>query len=204
MSLDGDAFSFFLPATGTGGTTLGCITTVSMKLADWMYEQGFTPTRVRKLLAVNRSTVWRWLDGSRMPSRAKIAEIEAVTGGLVTAADWADPSPPGCVRWVVGPDGVPQQVLPWSAGYDTASPTRPTRALTITWRPDLTTGLDGLSTPVAYAFTVLGGRASLLKSGVVTLDGRASGIKQVVQAANKVLIERGEEPIPYPGVWPVE
>lgn len=58
-------------------------------------------------------------------------------------------------------------------------------------------------TPLQYACRLLGVRVRPLRSGYYVLDGRPAGPKEVARAANRLLRERGQSEIPYPGLTPL-
>ncbi len=161
-------------------------------LADYLYSKNLTPTQLHRTLGVTRAAVWRWLYGRRTPSPAMLRSIVKLTEGAVTALDFHDHRPPRCARWVRQDDGEWRWVLPWSNGYDNAL-----RSSEQEVQP------DSLSPPVRRAMSLVYPRARFLKSGVFTLDGRVCSIGRIVAEANRLLLSRGEPPIPYPGVEPL-
>lgn len=58
-------------------------------------------------------------------------------------------------------------------------------------------------TPMQYACCVLGGRVRPLRNGYYVLDGFQAGPKEVTRAANRLLRDRGQSEIPYPGLTPL-
>jgi len=164
-----------------------------MKLADYLYENSMTPGLLRRKLGVtNRSTVWRWLAGERIPQPEMMLKIERLTDGRVTLSDFLDPTPPRCANVVVDERGRKKWVLPWSPGWrDPRRPKEPPRS-------------DRLSEPVLQGLRSLGGRAWYTPRGVFLLDGRKVSLKRLMEAANEARAARGEPRIPYPGVWPPE
>ncbi|MBC9207740.1 hypothetical protein IBL26_12920 [Roseomonas aerophila] len=58
-------------------------------------------------------------------------------------------------------------------------------------------------TPLQYACGLLGPRVRPLRNGYYVLDGHEAGPKEVTRAANRVLRERGQSEIPYPGLNPL-
>jgi DNA-binding transcriptional regulator YdaS (Cro superfamily) len=62
-----------------------------MRLADYLAKAVVNHTSFAEAVGVERSTVSRWVEGSRTPGRDNIAAIEHVTGGVVTKRDF-------CVR----------------------------------------------------------------------------------------------------------
>lgn len=67
-----------------------------MQLRDWLLKQNMTHEAFGALVGgkARRSTVTRWVNGSRIPRRDEMAKIASVTGGEVTAADFYDPGAP--------------------------------------------------------------------------------------------------------------
>lgn len=159
-----------------------------MKLADYCYMHAITPTQLRRMLGVKcRSTVWRWLTNERKPQPATIAEIEAFSNGQVTEADFDDPSPPKCARWVTTRNGQRRMRLPWSPDYHRADLEPPPRFA------------EAFTPPVERALRVLGRRAAFTKNGVFLLDGRVTDLRRLVKKANELLKAKGLPPIRYPG-----
>lgn len=159
-----------------------------------MYEQQLTPSDLRRLLRIqSRETLWRYLRDERIPQPQVLLLIEEVTKGRVRLQDFLDPSPPKCARTIIDENGRSKVVLPGSKDW----PGDPT--------PVYTMGTEDLSPPVRRAFAVLGGRVRYVrKNGRFFLDGRMSDLKRIMRAANEELRRRGEPPIPYPGVEPLE
>ncbi len=58
-------------------------------------------------------------------------------------------------------------------------------------------------TPLQYACGLLGSRVRPLRNGYYVLDGYEAGPKEVTRAANRVLKDRGQSEIPYPGLTPL-
>ena len=58
-------------------------------------------------------------------------------------------------------------------------------------------------TPLQYACRLLGTRVRPLRSGYYVLDGQEAGPREVARAANRLLRERGQSEIPYPGLTPL-
>lgn len=64
-----------------------------MKLADYLKANGIPASRFRRLLNLrDRSTLWRWLNGSRVPRPDRLRQIEYLTNGQVTAEDFQAPA----------------------------------------------------------------------------------------------------------------
>lgn len=82
-----------------------------MKLATYLKVSGERPSAFGRRIGVKAPTISGWLnDPKRGPSRANLVAIEAATGGLVTAKDFAQgeqcPGPDGSAAH----DGVIPQV----------------------------------------------------------------------------------------------
>jgi hypothetical protein len=58
-------------------------------------------------------------------------------------------------------------------------------------------------TPLQYACGLLGQRVRPLRNGYYVLDGHEAGPREVTRAANRLLRERGQREIPYPGLVPL-
>jgi hypothetical protein len=58
-------------------------------------------------------------------------------------------------------------------------------------------------TPMQYACGLLGGRVRPLRNGYYVLDGFQAGPREVARAANRLLRDRGQPEIPYPGLTPL-
>jgi len=147
----------------------------------------------RRLGIESRETFHRYYYDRRIPQPRMLAKIEEVTGGQVRLQDFLDPTPPKCAKKIIDANGHERIVLPGSRDYPGAE-VAPYSATT-----------DGLSPPVQRAFRVLAGRAAYTrKTGNFFLDGRLSDLRRIMRAANEELKRRGEPPIPYPGVEPLE
>jgi hypothetical protein len=174
-----------------------------MKLADFMHMHSITPQQLRTMLGVkSRSSVLRYISGERLPAPNIMDRISELSGGAVTPEDFLDPDPPKCVRVVIDRHGREQTIYPW-----TVLETRPKRIAANDNRPpilgDLSTE-DWPSPPLRRAFDTLGSRVRLSKRGGFLLDGRIADTKRVITAANRILLAKGQPPIRYPGVEPLE
>lgn len=163
-----------------------------MKLADYLFNNSMSPSTLKEQLGLaHRSTVWRWMTDGRRPNRVMMSRLVELTRGEVTEADFRDPSIPKCAKLVHDGSGRPRLLLPWSSDHAPKS-TDQTNGDELTVTP-----------PIQKALAVLEGRATFTQRGTVLIDGRASDTKRLVIEANRVLSERKEEPIPYPGVEPL-
>lgn len=68
---------------------------------------------------------------------------------------------------------------------------------------DPLTEMEEDMTPLQYACGLLGGRVRPLRNGYYVLDGYEAGPREVTRAANRLLRERGQREIPYPGLVPL-
>lgn len=168
-----------------------------MKLADWMYKHGMTPSRLRRLLGISsRSTIPRYLTGKRRPSKTLLKKIEELTNGEVTEDDFLDPTPAECGEIVEDGDGIPRLIFPWiNKDDDLDALGERVRQERPEW--------ERLSPPLQRAVDLLGRRVRVIKGRAFVLDGRPSEAKAVVRAANKILTSRGKPVIRYPGVDPI-
>ena len=165
-----------------------------MKLADWLHTRSLTPEQLRRMLGVtNRSTVHRWLDGTRRPGKDRLHQIELLTEEAVTAADFDDSAPPRCAQLVEHPQGKKDLVFPWSKGVDR-------RDAAFEAMMDEPREGDVFTTPLLSALEILGSRAKLTPRGMFLLDGRPSDARRVVAAANEKLASKGHPQLPYPTV----
>lgn len=163
-----------------------------MKLADFLFENSMTPKQLRRMLGVqSRSTMSLWLLNERIPQPRMMKKIEELTGGQVRREDFLDPSPPNCARVVTDRHGRKRWRLPWS----------PKR--TKKFKP-CDPRLAQFSPPVQRALKVLKKRVWITAKGRLLLDGRITDLKRVMRAANDELRRRGQPPIPYPGVEPLD
>ena len=165
-----------------------------MKLADWLHARSLTPEQLRRMLGVtNRSTIHRWLDGTRRPGRDRLQQIELLTEGAVTPADFDDPAPPHCAQVVERAQGKEDLIFPWSKGAER-------REAAFEAMMDEPREGEVFTTPLLSALEVLGTRAKLTPRGTFLLDGRPSDARRVVAAANEKLASKGHPRLPYPTV----
>jgi len=164
------------------------------KLADYIFfEMNLTPRELRRILGVrDRTTLWRYLTGKRIPQPKMLQKIYEVTDGKVTLKDFLDPAPPRCAEIISLPDGKSRMTLPWSPDPTRNEVARPCDG----YEPRITP-------PIKRALEALDGRGWFTPSGKVLLDGRVTDLKRLVRAANETLKAKGKDPIPYPGVEPL-
>jgi transcriptional regulator with XRE-family HTH domain len=62
--------------------------TATMKLADWMKQEGLTQTEAGRRLGIRQGHVSDLVNGRFWPSRALAAKIWRVTNGAVTPTDF--------------------------------------------------------------------------------------------------------------------
>ncbi|MGP1346168.1 MAG: hypothetical protein ACTS3F_05795 [Phycisphaerales bacterium] len=190
-----------------------------MKLADYLDQNELTPGELRRLLGVkSRSTVMRYLSGERKPSPGIMDRINELTGGMVTPMDFHDPAPPRCAKIVMGPNGEPRLVLPWTSyqppnqhANDAHGMPVPLYSVSLRARAARRKMMGSLPDPDAWpspplreAMRVLGSRVKVSKRGGFLLDGRLTDTRGVVAAANTWLRANDRPTIPYPGVEPLE
>jgi hypothetical protein len=68
---------------------------------------------------------------------------------------------------------------------------------------DPLTEMEEDMTPLQFACGLLGTRVRPLRNGYYVLDGYEAGPREVTRAANRLLRERGQNEIPYPGLTPL-
>lgn len=61
-----------------------------MKLADFLAQKGMTHVEFARAIGVTQVAVTRYVAGTRTPRRECMRRIRTVTGGAVTADDFAD------------------------------------------------------------------------------------------------------------------
>ena len=172
-----------------------------MKLADYLQMQRLTPLEFSKQIGVKGSaTVHRYIRGERQPEDAIIERIEAATGGWVSRYDFR---PEGNVH-LAGqcPEAsIPcndNDEFPWSRSEQYAR-NRVSRDFKRMMRqpPEW----RRLSPPLRNAVDTLGPRVRMDRGQRhFWLDGRPAGAQDLVRAANRVLHERRQPVIAYPGV----
>ena len=59
-----------------------------MTLKEWAEIRGLKNKDLARIIGVNESTSWRWLEGKNAPSPQMIAKLETLTDGAVTYRDW--------------------------------------------------------------------------------------------------------------------
>lgn len=65
----------------------------AMKLAHWIEQQGRTQRWFAGEVNAPEATVSRWCSGKMMPRLDRLRQIERITGGAVTANDFAAAAP---------------------------------------------------------------------------------------------------------------
>lgn len=164
------------------------------KLADWMFENGWTPGRMQRELGLkSRSTIGRYNTGRQYPAPDVMRKIYRLTRGEVTFEAFLDHSPPKCAAVITLPNGRRRVVFPWSGRDEDIDAAL---AVVRAEQPDMNT----VSPQVTAAIDVLGHRAREIKDGLYFLDGRVVDARRLIAGANRILLQRGEPPIAYPEV----
>lgn len=65
-----------------------------MRLSEYLAQAGLRQRALAERLAVSEATVSRWVSGRDMPSGRRLADLERLTQGAVTAADFVPPPVP--------------------------------------------------------------------------------------------------------------
>jgi DNA-binding transcriptional regulator YiaG len=63
----------------------------NMKLTKYLEREGLSPEQFAARLGVHRTTITRYLNGTRRPNRRQERLLMQVTGGSVTPMDFMDP-----------------------------------------------------------------------------------------------------------------
>lgn len=58
-------------------------------LSDYLKKRGLSDADFAKRVGMNRTVIWSYRTGRRMPMADKVAVIEKATGGLVGAKDFS-------------------------------------------------------------------------------------------------------------------
>lgn len=61
-----------------------------MNLAEFMKAEGINDQQLAEKVKRDRSNVLRWRNGTTKPDFAALVEIEKISGGKVTARDFAE------------------------------------------------------------------------------------------------------------------
>lgn len=61
-----------------------------MTLEKYRQRQGLRISQLAVALEVDRTTIWRWLTGARIPTPQMILRIQEWSRGAVRANDWID------------------------------------------------------------------------------------------------------------------
>jgi hypothetical protein len=177
--------------TIAGQTPAVALSPFVMKLADWMYLNGWTPAMMRRELGLkSRSTVYRYMWNEQIPSPPVRRKIYKLTEGQVTLKDFLDPRDPDCVIVVTLPSGETKRLLPWCRGYDEAAAAK-AKVDEIDEEP---------CWQLRMAERLLGHRQKRLQGGFYLLDGRVADARRLVASANRIRMQWGQAPISYPGV----
>ena len=62
-----------------------------MTLEKYRQREGLRISQLAAALEVDRTTIWRWLTGARIPTPQMILRIQAWSRGAVRANDWIKP-----------------------------------------------------------------------------------------------------------------
>lgn len=61
-----------------------------MKLSDYLAKEGLSPDQFAERLGVHRTTITRYLNGSRRPERDLERKVMEITRGAVTPIDFME------------------------------------------------------------------------------------------------------------------
>ena len=86
-SLQGSACFPTLPIHYRSGMAL------AMKLKDWLIQEGLTVTEFARRMGRPQPTVWRYVNGERMPEKDAMAAIRRLTNRNVTSEDFYELAP---------------------------------------------------------------------------------------------------------------
>lgn len=145
----------------------------------------------------SRASLHRYINGSRVPSLKILQKIEQATDGQVTARDFkaADQTPrrqyhslaislpADCVFSSQFLPFLGQEEVPWHTGSDPAN--------------------QNDNYPLRRAAQILKTRLQILPREELLLDQQPVSISQVIKEANRILKEKGQDLIFYPGVNPI-
>ena len=66
---------------------------LAMKLKDWLIQEGLTVTEFARRMGRPQPTVWRYVNGERMPEKDAMADIRRLTNREVTSEDFYELTP---------------------------------------------------------------------------------------------------------------
>ena len=66
---------------------------LAMKLKDWLIQEGLTVTEFARRMGRPQPTVWRYVNGERMPEKDAMAAIRRLTNKNVTSEDFYELAP---------------------------------------------------------------------------------------------------------------
>jgi transcriptional regulator with XRE-family HTH domain len=64
-----------------------------MKLKDWLDKEGLTVSEFARLMGSPQPTVWRYVNGDRMPEKEAMRKITELTKRKVDARDFYELAP---------------------------------------------------------------------------------------------------------------
>ncbi|MFN0012136.1 MAG: hypothetical protein ACKVS8_10900 [Phycisphaerales bacterium] len=150
-----------------------------------------TTAELRRRLGLRcRTTITRYLNGSRIPNPFTLQKIVEITNGQVQLRDFLSPGNPQCAKVEVLPSGRLRLVFPWTYPVDDEPDDD---------GPESANDNDP-SLPVQKAAAILGDRVRQGGPKQWELDGRPADLRRIVSAANKILRRQRLPMIPYPGL----
>ncbi|WP_269537031.1 helix-turn-helix domain-containing protein [Cerasicoccus fimbriatus] len=174
-----------------------------MKLAEYLIKTRMRPSEFAKLIGVTRMSIHRYITEDRVPEPHIISRIARVTRGNVTAGDFPPPKKSVTSLPVkASPEQDNRKPYPWERRNSYCFDEADRRLRRMMQQPREG---DGLSPPLKHAILVLGERVETdLNKRHFRLDHRIVDAREIVRQANRVLVKKGQSPISYPGVNPID
>ncbi len=171
-----------------------------MQLKHYLRIHNLSPAQLADKLGMKyKSSIYRYLSGSRIPSLRILEMIETVTQGMVTAQDFATSA--NQYKSASSKTNKTMMYSLFSSNFckfieDAKLETPPIN--------QKIAANENIGYPIWRAKQVLRFRLYVDKrTSALYLNGRKSTPKQVVAAANQILISEQKTAIPYPGLSPI-
>ncbi|HAI10430.1 MAG TPA: hypothetical protein DCM28_01915 [Phycisphaerales bacterium] len=149
---------------------------------------GVSPAMFARRVKTSRTTIHRYIQGTRRPCRIIMQRIADATDGQVTESDFRPANDEE--------DDAGERIFPWTRMNEEQKASQD-RAFDAMMQEPLEG--HGPSHVIKTIHAILGNRVTK-RHGLYYLDGRRVSLVMLIRKTNRHLIARGLKPLAYPGI----